>query len=279
MPIKELLSEGKRIIDRALNDYLPKKGKLAAAMRYSVFAGGKRFRPILCLATAEALGKDPGKIIPIACAIEMLHTYTLIHDDLPAMDNSDYRRGKLTSHLKFDEATAILAGDALNTLAFWILAQETQNPRVIQEIGKSLMEVVYGQAADLAAEGKKLSFAALKSLHHQKTAALLIACVRASAIQLKSSPKQLKALSDYGRHLGLAFQIMDDILDVTATQKELGKPAGADVKKGFPYFIGLEKSKKIAEQEKNSALAALNVFDKRADILRKIAEYVVERKK
>jgi len=248
-------------------------------MRYSVFAGGKRFRPILCLATAEALGKDPGKIIPIACAIEMLHTYTLIHDDLPAMDNSDYRRGKLTSHLKFDEATAILAGDALNTLAFWILAQETQNPRVIQEIGKSLMEVVYGQAADLAAEGKKLSFAALKSLHHQKTAALLIACVRASAIQLKSSPKQLKALSDYGRHLGLAFQIMDDILDVTATQKELGKPAGADKKKGFPYFVGLVKSKKIAEQEKNSALAALNVFDKRADILRKIAEYVMERKK
>jgi len=277
LPIKGLLSAGKRIIDQVLNNYLPKKGKLAKAIRYSIFAGGKRFRPILCLATAEALGKDPVKVIPIACAIEILHTYTLIHDDLPAMDNSDYRRGKLTSHLKFDEATAILAGDALNTLAFWILAQEAQNPQVTQEIGKSLMEVIYGQVADLAAEGKKLSFAALKSIHHQKTAALLIACVRASAIQLKSSPKQLKALTNYARHLGLAFQIMDDILDVTATKKELGKPAGADKKKGFPYFVGLEKSKKIAEQEKNKALSALKQFGGKANLLRSIAEYVVVR--
>ena len=279
MLIKGLLSAGKRRIDRALDQYLPQKGKIARAMRYSVFAGGKRFRPILCMAVAKALGKNPEKVIPIACAIEMLHTYTLIHDDLPAMDNSDYRRGKMTNHKKYGEATAILAGDALNTLAFEVLSRKTNNPKITQEIGKSLMEVVYGQEADLATEGKKISFNALKRIHQQKTAALLIACVRASAIELKASNKQLQALTDYARHLGLAFQIADDILDVTATKKELGKPAGADKKKGFPYFVGLEKSKIVAKQEINKAHSSLKKFGERAEILREIAEYVVERKK
>ena len=279
MLIKALLSAGKRRIDRALDQCLPQKGKIGLAMRYSVFAGGKRFRPILCMAVAKALGKNPEKVIPIACAIEMLHTYTLIHDDLPAMDNSDYRRGKLTNHKRFDEATAILAGDALNTLAFEVLSRKIKYSKIIQEIGKSLMEVIYGQEADLATEGKKISFNALKRIHQQKTAALLIACVRASAIELKASNKQLRALTDYARHLGLAFQIADDILDVTATKKELGKPAGADNKKGFPYFVGLEKSKIIAEQEKNKAISALKIFDNKAYSLRKIAEFVVERNK
>lgn len=248
-------------------------------MRYSVFAGGKRFRPILCMATAKALGKNPKKVIPIACAVEMLHTFTLIHDDLPGMDNSDYRRGKLTCHKKFDEATAILAGDALNTLAFEILARETGNPKVIEEIGKGLMEVVKGQVMDLESDGKQINLKKLKAIHLSKTAAFLIACVRASAIQLKATKKQLRSLTNYAKHLGLAFQIADDILDVTSTRKKLGKPVKADKSKGFPYFIGVDRSKKLALLEKKKAVAALKIFGKRADPLKELAEFVVIRKK
>lgn len=230
------------------------------------------------MATAKALGKNPKKVIPIACAIEMLHTFTLIHDDLPGMDNSNYRRGKLTCHKKFDEATAILAGDALNTLAFEILARETGNPKVIEEIGKGLMEVVKGQVMDLESEGKRINFKKLKAIHLSKTAALLIACVRAPAIHLKASPQQLAALTLFAKHLGLAFQIADDILDATSTRKKLGKPVKADIGKGFPYFIGVDKSRKLALQEKNRALATLRIFGKRADSLRELAEFVIIRK-
>ncbi len=267
------------IINKQLNKYLPKKGKLARAMRYSVFAGGKRFRPILCLLTAKALGKNYKKVLPIACAIEMLHTFTLIHDDLPAMDNSNYRRGKLACHKKFDEATAILAGDALNTLAFEILAKETKNSLVISEIGKALMEVVVGQVLDIESEGKKISLKQLKSIHQKKTAALLIACVSASAIQLKAKPNQVKALTKYASRLGLAFQIADDILDVTSTKKQLGKPVKADLKKGFPYIVGLEKSKKMAEIERLKAVKTLSIFGNKAKPLIKIADFVIERNK
>jgi len=266
-------------IDRALNKYLPKKGKLAKAMRYSVFAGGKRFRPILCLAAAKALGKNPKKVLPIACAIEMIHTFTLIHDDLPAMDNSDYRRGKLTCHKKFDEATAVLAGDALNTFAFELVAKETGKAKVVEEISNALMKVVVGQVLDIESEGKKISLAQLKVIHKSKTAALLAACVRASAIYLKASSKQVKALTSYAEHLGLAFQIADDILDATSSQKQLGKPVNADVKKGFPYLVGLEKSKQMADGERKKAIKALGIFGKKADVLRDIAGYVVQRRK
>jgi geranylgeranyl diphosphate synthase type II len=272
-------SNFKKSINKALAKYLPRDGKLAKAMRYSVFAGGKRFRPVLCMAAARALGKSPKKILPIACAIEMLHTFTLIHDDLPAMDNSDFRRGKPTCHKKFDEATAILAGDALNTLAFEVLAGETGDGRVISEIGKALMEVVRGQVMDLECSEKKIGLQKLKTIHKKKTAALLSACVRSPAIYLGASAKQIKALTSFAQHLGLAFQIADDILDATSTRKKLGKPVKADVKKGFPYLIGLERSRKLAVQEKNRAVAALKLFGKRAETLREIAEYVVERKK
>lgn len=268
-----------KVINKTLDKYLPRKGKLAKAMRYSVFAGGKRFRPILCMAAAKALGKNPKKVLPIACAIEMIHTFTLIHDDLPAMDNSDFRRGKPTCHKKFDEATAILAGDALNTLAFEILARETNNPKVIYEIGQALMRVVTGQVMDLESEGKRISLNKLKSIHKDKTAALLLACVRSPAIHLGTTAKQLKAFTSYAEHLGLAFQIADDILDATSTKKRLGKPVKADIMKGFPYLIGLEKSRKIAEQERDKAIGALKVFGKKADTLRAIAEYVIQRKK
>lgn len=269
--IKELQS--------ALNKYLPKGGKLAKAMRYSVFAGGKRFRPLLCFAAAKALGKNPKKVLPIACAIEMIHTFTLIHDDLPAMDNSDWRRGKLTCHKKFDEATAVLAGDALNTLAFEVLAKETGKAKVIAEISKALMKVVVGQVQDMGSEGKRINLKQLRSIHKNKTAALLVACMRSSAIYLKATTKQLKALTSYAEHLGLAFQIADDILDATSTKKQLGKPVKADNKKGFPYLVGLEKSRKMAEQERTKAIKALKIFGGRADTLREIAEYVVERRK
>lgn len=278
MPIKGSRSEDKREVERALDKYLPRGGKLARAMRYSVFAGGKRFRPLLCLATARALGRKPGRVLPIACAVEMLHTYTLIHDDLPAMDNSDFRRGKPTAHKKFDEATAILAGDALNTLSFEILARETRNSEVITEISQALVQVVSGQVSDLAAEGKRISLKILRSIHERKTASLISACVRSSAIYLGATLGQLKALTAYAKHLGLAFQISDDILDATSSRKQLGKPVGADVKKGYPYLIGLEKSRRLAERERDRAIAALRIFDKKAEILREIASYVVERK-
>jgi geranylgeranyl diphosphate synthase type II len=266
-------------LQSALNKYLPKKGKLARAMRYSVFAGGKRFRPLLCFATAKALGKNPKNVIPIAATVEMLHTFTLIHDDLPGMDNSNYRRGKPTCHKKFGEATAILAGNALNTLAFEILAREIKDPRVAEEIGHALMEVVEGQIMDLEFTGKKLTFSKLKTIHRYKTAALLMGCVRASAIHLKASTQQRAALTLYAKHLGLAFQIADDILDVTSTRKKLGKPVKADVNKGFPYFVGVERSRRLAEQEKNKGILALKRFGRRADILRDLIVYVIERKK
>ena len=278
MPIKGSRSEDKREVERALDKYLPRGGKLARAMRYSVFAGGKRFRPLLCLATARALGRKPGRVLPIACAVEMLHTYTLIHDDLPAMDNSDFRRGKPTAHKKFDEATAILAGDALNTLSFEILARETRNSEVITEISQALVQVVSGQVSDLAAEGKRISLKILRSIHERKTASLISACVRSSAIYLEATVGQLKALTAYAQHLGLAFQISDDILDATSSRKQLGKPVRADIKKGYPYLIGLEKSRRLAERERDRAIAALRIFDKKAEILREIASYVVERK-
>lgn len=278
MPIRELLSEDKQRIDKYLDRYLPKKGKLAKAMRYSLFAGGKRFRPILCLAAARALGKDPRKALPIACAIEMLHTFTLIHDDLPAMDNSNYRRGKPACHKKFDEATAILAGDALNTLAFDVLAKEIRDPNVIREISEALLKVVDGQVLDMESQGKKISFSQLKSIHQLKTAALLIASLRAPAIHLKAGPKKIAALSAYAGHLGLAFQIADDILDATSTRKALGKPARADAGKGFPHFLGLERSRTAARREKEKAIGALKILGKRGNDLKYLAEFVIERK-
>jgi len=268
-----------RELQLELNKYLPRKGKLGQAMRYSVFAGGKRFRPWLCFAAACALGKNPKQVLPIAAALELIHTFTLIHDDLPAMDNSDYRRGKLACHKKFDQATAVLAGDALNTLAFEILAKEVKGPRVILEISNAVMEVIAGQVLDMEAEKNKISLKKLKNIHRKKTAALFKACVRACAIHLKANSKQLKSLTFYAEHLGLAFQIADDMLDATSTKKKLGKPVKADLKKGFPYLLGLENSKKMAGQERDKAIAVLKSFGGKAETLRQIARFVVERKK
>ena len=265
-----------RIVNRELNKRLPKKGKLAKAMRYSVFAGGKRFRPILCLATAEALGKPAKKVLPFACAVEMIHTFTLIHDDLPAMDDSAFRRGKPTSHKVFGEALAILAGDALNTLAFAIIADR---PAALQELASAALTVVAGQVADISAPRKKITLKQLREIHRWKTAALLKACVRGSALIGGATRRQVRALTVYAEHLGMAFQIADDILDVTATAKQLGKPVKADVKKGFPYVVGLARSRALAAAERDKALRALKPFGRRAQKLAELASYVTERGK
>lgn len=265
-----------KIIDKALGGVLPRQGKLAQAMRYSIFAGGKRLRPMLCLAAAKAVGKKWGNVIPFACAVEMVHTFTLIHDDLPAMDNSDFRRGKLSCHKKFGEDMAILAGDALNTLAFRIIAEF---PSAAKELAGSLLQVVEGQALDINSTGKKLSIKELTAIHNLKTGALLKACVRGAAFIRGASPRQVRSLTAYACHLGLVFQITDDILDATSTKEALGKPVKSDIGKGFPYFLGLEKSKKMAEAELKKALYSLKCFGKEADDLRSIACFVKSRGK
>lgn len=274
MALEALLSDGKKKVDRELNKYLPRGRGLATAMRYSVFAGGKRLRPILCLATAEVFGQPVSKVMHFACAVELVHTFTLIHDDLPAMDNADWRRGNPASHKVFGEAAAILAGDALNTLAFKITAGQ---PAAAKILADALLTVVEGQAVDLCSSQKKLTVKDLKNIHQWKTAALLKACVCGSAIICGASAAKIKALASYADHLGLAFQIADDILDVTSTKARLGKPVKADIGKGFPHLIGLEKSRVLAEEEKNKAISALQSFGRDADVLRELAEYVIKR--
>jgi len=268
------MAKDKLLIDKALDKYLPRKGELAKAMRYSVFAGGKRFRPSLCLLTARTLGTPVDKVIPLACAVELVHTFTLIHDDLPAMDNADFRRGKPSCHKVFGEAVAILAGDALSTLAFKIIADQ---PLATRELATSLIAVVEGQVKDVKSVGQKMTLAKLQTVHSWKTAALLRACVRGSASICGATSEQVEALTSYAEHLGLAFQITDDILDATSTAKKLGKPVRADVKKGFPYFLGLKKSKALAIEEKKKAIKALEPLGQSAKILKTLAEYVVKR--
>jgi geranylgeranyl diphosphate synthase, type II len=265
-----------RIIERELNRNLPKKGKLAKAMRYSLFAGGKRFRPLLCLAVAKALRKPPARVLRFACAVEMIHTFTLIHDDLPAMDDSNLRRGKPTCHKVFGEALAILAGDALNTLAFEII---TDQPAALKELARAALTVVEGQVADISAPQHRVTLQQLREIHRWKTAALLKACVRGSALICRAKPKQIRALTAYAEHLGMAFQIADDILDATATAKQLGKPVKADVKKGFPFVVGLQRSRVLAVTESRLALQALKPFGQKGQRLNELALFVTERKK
>ncbi len=265
--------------------------RLTDAMHYSLMAGGKRLRPILVFAGAEALGERPEPLLPVACAIECIHTYSLIHDDLPAMDDDDFRRGKPTCHKAFDEATAILAGDALLTHAFRLLAHEdleTLFPaerifrlwRLISEAA-GLFGMVSGQMADLLAEGRPVSREELYFIHHHKTAALIRASVLAGAILCGASPAAEKALSDYGWKVGHAFQIVDDILDIVGDEKTLGKPVGSDLEKKkatYPALYGLERSRQEARRLLEEAIQSLQVFGPSADFLRDIAYYILERK-
>ena len=280
-----------KVVDRALDRSMPKATTKPAtihkSMRYSIFAGGKRMRPALLLAAAEACGGQEAAALPFACAVECIHTYSLIHDDLPAMDNDDFRRGKPTNHKVFGDGIAVLAGDALLTQAFEIIAQATPGKRyttrdTVLELATASgsLQLIAGQVADLEGEGKALSVPELRYIHERKTSALLTCSVRLGAMSANATPAQLQALSIFGYNVGLAFQVIDDILDVTQTTEKLGKTAGKDVaaqKATYPRLVGLEKSKKIAAQLTDKAFAALKPFQGRAVALEALARYLLER--
>jgi len=285
-----LASQG-RAVNRALDRFLPrataKPATLHRAMRYSLFAGGKRLRPILCLAAAEACGGGDTEALPLACAVECIHTYSLIHDDLPAMDNDDYRRGRLTNHKVFGEGMAVLAGDALLTQSFEIAAQCRSWPRythqdIMLELARAAgsLQLIAGQAADLEGEGKRVSLAQLRYIHERKTSALLTCSVRLGGMSANCTPAQLRALSDFGYYVGLAFQVIDDILDVTQTSEQLGKTAGKDVAVGkatYPAIVGLARSRRIAAELTHKAFRALKTFRSRARALDALAGHLLER--
>jgi geranylgeranyl diphosphate synthase type II len=280
-------------INRALDAFLPKETTkpttIHKAMRYSLFAGGKRMRPALCLAAAAACGGDEEEALPLACAVECIHTYSLIHDDLPAMDNDDFRRGKPTNHKVFGEGIAVLAGDALLTQAFEITAQARGWPRyshqaLVLEVARASgsLQLIAGQVADLEAEGKKVAAAQLKYIHERKTSALLCCSARLGGMSANCTPAQLQALTDFGYNVGLAFQIIDDILDITQTTEQLGKTAGKDTaaqKATYPSIVGLEKSRKLAKELTQRAFAALRIFRGKADALEALANYLLVRDK
>lgn len=295
MDIKHYLSSKKEMIDSFLDRSLPREDpypqEIYKAMRYSLFAGGKRLRPILALASFEALKEESPSILPIASALELIHTYSLIHDDLPSMDNDDLRRGKPANHKVFGEAIAILSGDALLTMAFSMMTDpftKNQIPaerllRVVSEISLAAGDkgMVGGQVVDILSEDKEIDFKTLEYIHTHKTGALIRASVRVGGILAGAEEEELNALSTYGEAIGLAFQIIDDILDIEGTKEELGKGIGMDVSKGkntYPYFLGIEGSKRKAKTLIEEALNALRIFDEKADPLRGIAEFILSRR-
>ncbi len=257
-------------------------------MRYSLFAGGKRLRPILCLAAAEACRGNIDNALPLACAFECIHTYSLVHDDLPSMDNDDFRRGRPTCHKVFGDGIAVLAGDALLTIAFEIVSNAKSTPRydisiLLREIAVAAgsKRLIAGQVADLEAEGKRVKRDQLRFIHENKTAAILKSSVRLGAMSANADPRRLSAITQFGKRLGLAFQVIDDILDVTQTSEILGKSAGKDVaakKATYPAVIGLEKSRAEARRLTRQAHDALSVFrEYDAEALHALANYLLER--
>jgi len=286
------LARNNERLDQALSGWLERPepgGRLADAMRYSLMGGGKRLRPHLCLAAAQAVGGKPDDALAAACALEMIHTYSLIHDDLPGMDDDDLRRGKPTCHVAFDEATAILAGDALLTMAFEVLASmPAGGPELRLEVIRIISAaagprgMVYGQMLDMLAEGAALGLADLEQMHRLKTGALIEASLAAGAVAAGGTPAQIEAVQTYGRAAGLAFQVTDDILNVEGDPNVMGKAAGTDKlrrKNSYPDLLGLEKSREFAQNLVQQAMQALAGFDSKADALRAIARYIVERKK
>lgn len=280
----------KKLVENFLKKRLEKKGisQVDEAMQYSLLAGGKRLRPIMLMAAAEAVGANGYDFLPMACGLEMIHTYSLIHDDLPAMDNDDYRRGRLTNHKVYGEAMAILAGDGLLTLAFEVmLEQRVAPPSVVVEVAHEnamcagSFGMVGGQGLDLAAEGKKITAEELRVLHEGKTGALFIAAVRGGANLAGADDTQLLALTRFAQLIGLAFQITDDILDVTGTAEELGKEPGSDNKNEKTTYItlfGKEGAEKMAEETIKEALECLEPFGEKAEALREIALRMCHRK-
>jgi len=293
--LKAYLEERRNLVNRALTGYLPRvRGpafRVVEAMHYSLMAGGKRLRPILCLAGAEAVGGDAGEALPVACALEMIHTYSLIHDDLPAMDDDDLRRGRPTCHKEYDEATAILAGDGLLTEAFRIMAEaapqfsgrEALLLEIIQLIGQAAgyMGMVGGQMLDLLAEGRTINLKELALIHRMKTGALITAAVRAGGLVGGGTRKEITALTGFGEKFGLAFQITDDILDVEGDSAEMGKNAGADAKRQkatYPALAGMEQAKAWARQLVEEAVAELTPLGARTAPLQELARYLLARR-
>jgi len=256
-------------------------------MRYSLFAGGKRLRPILCLAAAEGCRGKASAALPLACAMECIHTYSLVHDDLPSMDNDDFRRGRATCHKVFGDGIAVLAGDALLTIAFEIAARARPSRRysmseILREVAVAAgsRKLIAGQVADLEAEGKKVSRDELRYIHENKTAAMITTSIRLGAMSANADAKKLRALTKFGHSLGLAFQVIDDILDVTQTTEKLGKSAGKDVaaqKATYPAVIGLDASRAEARRLTKNAQGALKIFDREANPLRELANYLLAR--
>ncbi len=291
--IDSYLKQRAEFVERALDSVVASDGRpgaqLLEAMRYSLFAGGKRLRPILAIAACEAVGGDPADALGLACALEMIHTYSLIHDDLPCMDDDDLRRGRPTNHKVYGEAMATLAGDALLTDAFIVLARSHPNrassaavldvvAELAQAAGSSGM--VIGQALDILCEGKATDLATLEYLHARKTGALFLAAVRGGGLLGGGNPDQIDALTRYGRSIGLAFQVVDDVLDVEASADQLGKRTHKDDAHGkatYPALMGVAKSRQFARELKQRAIDALAAFDERARPLREIANFVVER--
>lgn len=294
--LKTYLAEKKKTVEVALQGYFPEPegltSDLTKAMRYSLFAGGKRLRPILCIAGAETVGGLGREVLPVACALELIHTYSLIHDDLPLMDDDALRRGKPTNHKVFGEPIALLAGDGLLTGAFSLMTSADISGKISPEILLRAINLISraagydgmvgGQAVDIQWEGKRADLPVVKFMHIHKTGALITASVASGAILGGADESRIEAITSYGEKIGLAFQISDDILDIEGDSKTMGKQAGADEQKGkmtYPAVLGLKESKIIQSELVQTAVLDLQGFGTRAEPLRQIARYIIERKK
>ena len=293
MDIHQYLDQQRQRVDQYLEHSLPPSlrdpEQLYESMRYSLLAGGKRVRPILVIAAAQALGYDHDAMLPFAASLEYVHTYSLVHDDLPAMDDDDYRRGRLTNHKVYGDGMAILAGDALLTMAFELCSQDAdgittgQQLQIVRELafGSGHQGMVGGQVMDIQAENQEVELAHLQTIHSHKTGQLIRAAVRIGGIISGASSTQLKSLTNYAEDIGLAFQIADDVLNMVGTREELGKDAGTDEQRGkqtYPSFFGIDGARKLGEDCVERAINHLEAFDHQADPLRHIATYIVERK-
>ncbi len=294
MDLNRYLKDRQNFVDKALDHHLPASdllpGSLHQAMRYSVFAGGKRLRPILMLAACEAVGGDSETALPAACALEMIHTYSLIHDDLPAMDDDDFRRGRPTCHKVYGDALAILAGDALLTEAFILLSGMAVEQSPLREAASRAMQIIArsagsrgmvgGQVVDMDSEGKEIDLPTLEYIHTHKTGALILASVQAGALLGGGDEAACDALTRYAEAAGLAFQIADDILDIVGDQELLGKDVGSDEARGkatYPALLGLSEARRRALELRDIALESLSGFGAAAEPLRQIAHYIVDR--
>lgn len=296
LDLKAYLSKKREIVDKALKECFPQPqgpaSDIVRSMTYSLFAGGKRLRPILCIAGAEAVGGDDRKVLPCACALELVHTYSLIHDDLPVMDDDDLRRGKPTNHKVFGDAIALLAGDGLLTEAFRVLARMTlpegTPPGTLLKVIGMVSEaagyqgMVGGQVVDIQSEGSPVDGDIVRFIHTHKTSDLIHVATVSGALLCGAGEREFAALSIYGRGIGIAFQISDDILNIEGDRQKMGKDVGSDQERGkmtWPAAFGLRESKKIQREMIENAVESLGVFDHRADPLRKIALYIIERQR